>query len=102
MGRLQNIEMAQRLLEGLGHALAPEEIASPFDADLEFEIQGDVSVLPWIGRKTGRSGMADFVRDIRAMTEPVTFDVEDILQVTAAPQSLGRCRRGSRQPVRSQ
>jgi len=36
-------------------------------------------VLPWIGRKTGRQAIAEFVRDIRALTEPVTFDVEDIL-----------------------
>ena len=36
-------------------------------------------MLPWIGRKTGRSAIADFIRDIRAMTEPVSFEVEDIL-----------------------
>jgi uncharacterized protein len=36
-------------------------------------------VLPWIGRKTCRQAVTDFIRDIRALTEPVSFEVEDIL-----------------------
>jgi hypothetical protein len=36
-------------------------------------------VLPWIGRKTGRAALADFIRAIRELTEPLTFEVEDIL-----------------------
>jgi ketosteroid isomerase-like protein len=58
---------------------APSEITALFNADLIFEIQGDDGVLPWIGRKTGRQAIADFIRDIHALTEPVTFDGEDIL-----------------------
>ena len=36
-------------------------------------------MLPWVGRKTGRDAIVDFIREIRVLTEPVTFDVEDIL-----------------------
>ncbi len=36
-------------------------------------------MLPWIGRRTGRRAIAEFIRDIRSVTEPVTFDVEGIL-----------------------
>jgi ketosteroid isomerase-like protein len=79
MSRQENIALAQALLRGLGDARPPSEIAALFAADLVFEIQGDAGVLPWIGRKTGRQAIEDFVRDIRAMTEPVGFDVEDIL-----------------------
>lgn len=50
-----------------------------FDAALVFEIQGHDGALPWIGRKTGRQAVADFIRDMRALTEPVRFEVEDIL-----------------------
>ena len=50
-----------------------------FDAEVVFEIQGDDGVLPWIGRKTGRRAIVNFVRDIRALTEPITFEVDDIL-----------------------
>ena len=79
MSRQQNIDIAQKLLEGIGGGQDPADIAALFDADLAFEIQGDDGVLPWIGRKTGRQAVADFIRDIRALTEPVTFEVEDIL-----------------------
>jgi uncharacterized protein len=79
MSHQQNIAIARKLLEGIGSGQDPSEIAALFDADLVFEIQGDDGVLPWIGRKTGRQAIADFIRDIRTLTEPVTFDVEDIL-----------------------
>src|SRR5580658_2164219 len=79
MSRQQNIAIAQKLLEGIGSGRDPAEIAALFDADLVFEIQGDDGVLPWVGRKTGRQAIADFIRDIRALTEPITFEIDDIL-----------------------
>jgi uncharacterized protein len=79
MSHQQNIAIAQKLLEGIGSGQDPAEIAALFDADLVFEIQGDDGALPWIGRRTGRQAIADFIRDIRTLTEPVTFGVEDIL-----------------------
>ena len=79
MSHQENIAIAQKLLEGIGGGQDPAEIAALFDADLVFEIQGDDGVLPWIGRKTGRQAIADFIRDIRALTEPVAFEVDDIL-----------------------
>ena len=85
----QNIAIAQKFLEGIGSGRAPAEIAAMFGADLVFEIQGDDGVLPWIGRKTGRQAIADFIRDIRALTEPVGFDVEDILASDARAAIIG-------------
>ena len=79
MSHQENIAIAQKLLEGIGGGQDPAEIAALFDADLVFEIQGDDGVLPWIGRKTGRQAIADFIHDIRALTEPVAFEVDDIL-----------------------
>ena len=79
MSYQQNTAIAQKFLEGIGAGRDPVEIATLFDADLVFEIQGDDGVLPWIGHKTGRQAVVDFIRDIRALTEPVTFNVEDIL-----------------------
>ena len=57
-----------------------------------FEIQGDAGVLPWVGRTTGRNAMADFVRDQRAMTEPLEFDVEDVLASEKRAVIVGRLR----------
>ena len=79
MSHQQNIAIAQKLLEGIGGGQDPSGIAALFDADLVFEIQGDDGALPWIGRRAGRQAVADFIRDVRALTEPITFDVEDIL-----------------------
>jgi ketosteroid isomerase-like protein len=79
MSQPQNIAIAQQFLDGLGAGRTPEEIAAPFSPDLVFEIQGDDGVLPWIGRKTGRSALVDFVRDMRTMTEPLDFKIEDVL-----------------------
>jgi hypothetical protein len=79
MSQDKNVAIAQALLEGIGGGKDPADIAALFGEWLLFEIQGDDGVLPWIGRKTGRSAIADFIRDMRAMTEPVSFEVEDIL-----------------------
>ncbi len=79
MSAQQNIDIARELLDGIANSRDPAEIAASFADDLSFEIQGDNGVLPWIGRKTGRVAMADFMRDIRDLTEPVAFDVEDVL-----------------------
>src|SRR5271163_4339388 len=89
MSHPRNITIAQKLLEGIGSGQNPAEIAALFDADLVFEIQGDNGALPWIGRRTGRQAIADFIRDIRALTEPVTFDVEDILASDSRTAIIG-------------
>ena len=89
MSHQQNIAIAQNLLERIGSRQDPAEIAALFDADLVFEIQGDDGVLPWIGRKTGRQAVADFIRDIRALTEPITFVVEDILASDSRAAIIG-------------
>ena len=75
----QNIEIARALLDGIASGRDPAEIAAPFAENLSFEIQGDDGVMPWVGRKVGRQAMADFIRDLRELTEPLAFDVEEIL-----------------------
>jgi ketosteroid isomerase-like protein len=79
MSRQDNIAIAQCLLAGIAEQRDPDAIAAPFAEHLSFEIQGDNGALPWIGRKTGRQAFADFIREMRVRTEPVTFNVEDIL-----------------------
>jgi ketosteroid isomerase-like protein len=79
MSHLNNVAIAQQLLAGIAEGKAPDTLAVMFAEDLRFEIQGDDGVLPWIGHKTGRQAAANFFRDIRMLTEPVKFEVEDIL-----------------------
>jgi uncharacterized protein len=89
MSHQKNTTIAQKLLERIGSRQDPAEIAALFDADLVFEIQGDDGVLPWIGRKSGRQAVADFIRDIRMLTEPITFVVEDILASDSRAAIIG-------------
>ena len=79
MSEQQNTAIAKKLLEGIAGGGDPNAIAALFNKDFVFEIQGDDGVLPWIGRKTGRQAITDFIRDLRALTEPISVDVEDIL-----------------------
>ena len=79
MSQAKNIGIARQLLAALGEGQEPGIIATLFSEDVVFEIPGDTSALPWIGRKTGREAVAGFIRDLRVLTEPIKFDVQDIL-----------------------
>lgn len=79
MSHDKNISIAKQLLAGIGEGRDPEVLGVMFDKDLRFHIQGDDGVLPWIGHKTGRQAIIDFFREIRVLTEPIKFEVEDIL-----------------------
>jgi ketosteroid isomerase-like protein len=79
MSQQENTRVAQELLAGLGERRDPAVIADGFSEGVLFEVQGDEGALPWIGRRRGRSAVADFVRGVRAKTEPVRFDVTEIL-----------------------
>ncbi len=79
ISRDRNIEIAKQLLTGIGEGKDPDALAAMFAEDLGFDIQGDDGVLPWIGHKSGRQAAADFFRQIRVLTEPVKFEVDDIL-----------------------
>jgi ketosteroid isomerase-like protein len=84
-----NIGIACQLLGGLAEGKEPDAIAASFSENVAFEIPGDAGALPWIGMKTGRGAVAAFIRDLRGMTEPVRFDVEDILANDARAVIVG-------------
>jgi hypothetical protein len=79
MTQQENIRIARELLAGIGERRDPAVIAAGFSDDVLVEIQGDEGALPWIGRRSGRSAVADFLRGVRTNTEPVRFDVTEIL-----------------------
>ncbi|WP_394842612.1 nuclear transport factor 2 family protein [Pendulispora brunnea] len=57
----------------------PEAIAALFSEDVDWNIPGDTARVPWIGRKKGRAGVADFVRGLRERIESLHFEVRSIL-----------------------
>jgi ketosteroid isomerase-like protein len=86
----KNIAPARQLLASLGERKDPDVIAAMFSESVVFEIPGDTEALPWIGRRqTGRRAIAEFIRGLRSLTEPVKFDVQDILASDARAVIVG-------------
>src|SRR5712672_2031279 len=83
------VRLAQEFLRRMDSGAEPTEIAKLFSETLEWEIAGDTDALPWIGRKSGRAAIADFVHDSRAMIERLKFDVHDILAGDSRAVILG-------------
>lgn len=79
MSQNDNLRLAQEFLGRMGSGAEPTEIASLFSENMEWKIAGDAGSLPWIGQKSGRAAIIDFVNDSRAMIERVSFEVCDIL-----------------------
>jgi ketosteroid isomerase-like protein len=73
------LQLAQEFLRLMGSGAGAADIAKLFSENLEWEIAGDTGVLPWIGKKAGKSALFDFVNGLRSLTEPITFDVHDTL-----------------------
>jgi len=79
MKKNDNLHLAQEFLRRMGNGVEPAEIAKLFGENLEWEIAGDTGVLPWIGKKSGRAAVTDFVNDSRALIERISFEVRDVL-----------------------
>jgi len=79
MSQEQNRRLAQKLLIEMSKGSDPGAISMLFSADVRFEIAGEAGLLPWLGRKTGRKAVADFVRDTRDLIERIRFDAHEIL-----------------------
>ena len=79
MSQNETFYLAQEFLGRMGGGAEPADIGKLFSESLQWEIAGDTGVLPWIGRKSGRAAITDFVRDSRAMTERIRFEVHDVL-----------------------
>jgi ketosteroid isomerase-like protein len=79
MNQNDTLRLAQEFLRRMGGDAEPAEVAKLFSETLEWDIAGDTGVLPWIGHKSGKVAITDFVRDSRAMLERISFEVHDIL-----------------------
>jgi ketosteroid isomerase-like protein len=79
MSQNNTLHLAQEFLSRMGSGAVAADIAKLFSENLEWEIAGDTGALPWLGRKSGRAAITDFVNDSRAMIERINFEVHDIL-----------------------
>lgn len=75
----ENLDIANQFLAKLGGGSAPEDIASMFSVDLDWNIPGSDGALPWIGRKSGRQAVVDFVRESGEMIERLGLQIHDVV-----------------------
>ncbi|TDS72004.1 hypothetical protein C7434_0797 [Pantoea sp. PNA 14-12] len=73
----------QAVVETFFHRIATSEavseIAELVSEKVDWLIAGNTQVVPWIGRKKGRAGVAEFYAQIREQTTSEKFDINDIL-----------------------
>ncbi|MEA3173786.1 MAG: uncharacterized protein QOF42_1197 [Gammaproteobacteria bacterium] len=79
MSSQANLRLAQQFLEKMSLGASADEISALCAPDLEWNIPGDSGVLPWVGHKTGREAISNFVRDTQTMIERISFDIQDVL-----------------------
>jgi hypothetical protein len=84
-----NAQLAHRFLDGLHQNRPVDEIAALFGENASVELPGDVGVLPWIGKRHGRQAAADFVAETRQLTEPVEFNVDEVLASSTRAVIIG-------------
>lgn len=63
----------------VAHAEKEEEIAELVSEDVDWYVAGDTAQVPWIGRKRGKAGVADFYAQIRADITSERFELKDIV-----------------------
>src|SRR5882724_11299801 len=71
--------LAQEFLRRMSSGAEASGIARLCSENLDWEIAGDTGALPWIGKKSGRNAIVDFINGLRSLTEPIAFEVHDIL-----------------------
>lgn len=56
-----------------------EKIAELVSEQVDWFVAGDINLVPWIGRKVGKVGAAEFYTQIRQQIESEMFEIEEIL-----------------------
>ncbi|MET8828020.1 nuclear transport factor 2 family protein [Streptomyces sp. NPDC004610] len=71
--------VATTLFDRLRSGATPAELAEHYDEDVDWFIPGDTSLVPWIGRKTGRAGVAEFYTQLGQGTAVRRFEIDAIV-----------------------
>lgn len=77
------IQTPQAVAEAFFHRIATaedvNEIAALVSEEVDWLVAGNTQLVPWIGRKYGRKGVAEFYAQIRTHLSPERFEIKDIL-----------------------
>lgn len=81
-----------QFLGKLGAGASADDIAALWTPDLDWNIPGDAGVLPWVGHKTGRAAIMDFIRDTQTMIQRESLEIHDVLASGQRAVILGHLR----------
>jgi hypothetical protein len=87
-----HLRLAEQFLGKLGSGASAEEIAALCAPNLDWNIPGDRDALPWVGHKTGRSAIAEFVRDTQTLIQRESLEIHDVLASEQRAIILGHLR----------
>ncbi|HHA1503085.1 TPA: nuclear transport factor 2 family protein [Enterobacter ludwigii] len=77
------VQTPQVVAETFFHRIATaedvNEIAALVSESVDWVVAGNTQLVPWIGRKYGRNGVAEFYAQIRTHLSPEHFEIKDIL-----------------------
>ena len=79
MSAKNNLEIAQGFLSKIAAGASGEDVASLFSNDLDWNIPGSSGALPWVGRKSGKQAVVDFVNESPKLIERLRFNIQDVL-----------------------
>jgi len=79
---MNTIESTRKIVgqffERVGGGADEDAITALFTEEVDWFVPGDGRI-PWIGRKIGRAGVADFIRDLRRFTTPIRVSVRTVV-----------------------
>lgn len=67
------------LFDALAAGDSSDRLATRFDEDVDWFIPGDTASVPWIGRKYGRAGVAEFYRQLHELVVAERFEIRVIV-----------------------
>lgn len=82
-------QVVEQYFSYMAQGKTPEAISGLFDEKVDWDIPGDVRNVPWIGKRSSRGDIADFVRTLRRLTLPVRFEVRKIIANMEEAVALG-------------
>ncbi|MBP2198774.1 nuclear transport factor 2 family protein [Pantoea cypripedii] len=79
MSYQQPVDVIEELFNRLASAADVAAIAALVSEEVDWFVAGDVATVPWIGRKHGKAGAAEFFRQIREQITSEHFEISEML-----------------------
>lgn len=90
MAQAENIAIAKELLEHLATGAEPDAIVELFAEGVTWDIPGDTSAFPWIGRQSGRQAVRSFLVETAAAIVRTGLEIDEVLASDTRTVVIGR------------